>query len=68
MSSVTEPILVDGLVFVTITITSVLIVYDGWQHLRLIDVIGVIAGPVVAMFLAHVFRLHWRDRSTSVGQ
>ncbi len=34
---------------------SVLIIYDGWQHLRLIDVVGVIIGPVLAMFLAHVF-------------
>ncbi len=34
---------------------SVLIIYDGWQHLRLLDVIGIIVGPVVAMFFAHVF-------------
>ena len=34
---------------------SVLIIYDGWQKLKLIDVFGVIIGPVLAMFLAHVF-------------
>jgi len=34
---------------------SVLIIYDGWQQLRLIDVVGVIVGPVLAMFLAHSF-------------
>jgi hypothetical protein len=78
MSSVTQPILVDRIVYATITIMSVLIIYDGWQHLRLIDVIGVIVGPVVAMFLAHVFSaalakqvglgrtLTWSDRSAIV--
>lgn len=34
---------------------SVLIIYDGWQQLRLIDVAGVIIGPILAMFLAHSF-------------
>ncbi len=34
---------------------SVLIIYDGWEHLKLINVVGVILGPVLAMFLAHVF-------------
>ena len=34
---------------------SVLIIYDGWQHLRLIDVVGVIVGPVLAMTFGHVF-------------
>ena len=32
---------------------SVLIIYGGWQHLKMIDVDGVIVGPVVAI-LAHV--------------
>ena len=50
-----RPVLVDRLVYATITLMSVLIIYDGWQHLRLIDVVGVIVGPVVAMFLGHVF-------------
>jgi hypothetical protein len=55
MGSVTQPIPVDRIVYATITMISVLIIYDGWQHLKLIDVTGVIVGPVVAMFLAHVF-------------
>jgi hypothetical protein len=50
-----RPVLVDRIVYATITLMSVLIIYDGWQHLRLIDVAGVIVGPVLAMFLAHVF-------------
>ncbi len=50
-----QPVLVDRIVYATITIMSVLIIYDGWQHLRLIDVAGVIIGPVLAMFLAHTF-------------
>jgi hypothetical protein len=34
---------------------SVLLVYDGWQHVRFTGVIAVIVGPVLAIFLAHVF-------------
>ena len=50
-----HPVLIDRVVYSTITMMSVLIIYDGWQHLRLVDVIAVIIGPVLAMFLAHVF-------------
>ncbi len=50
-----HPVLVDRIIYATITIMSVLIIYDGWQHLKLIDVAGAIIGPVLAMFLAHVF-------------
>ena len=50
-----HPVLVDRIVYATITLMSVLIIYDGWQQLKLIEVVGVIVGPVVAMFLAHVF-------------
>jgi hypothetical protein len=48
-------VLVDRIIYATITIMSVLIIYDGWQTLKLIDVVGVIVGPVLAMFLVHVF-------------
>jgi hypothetical protein len=44
-------------VYGTITlmsVLSVLIVYDGWQQLRFRDVVGVIVGPVLAMFLSHL--------------
>jgi hypothetical protein len=51
----TRPVLVDRVVYGTITVMSVLMIYDGWQHLKLIDVVGVIVGPVLAMFLAHTF-------------
>jgi hypothetical protein len=50
-----RPVLVDRIIYATITMMSVLIIYDGWQKLRLIDVVGIIVGPVLAMFLAHVF-------------
>jgi hypothetical protein len=78
MGSVAHPILVDRIVYATITIMSVLIIYDGWQHLKSLDVIGVIVGPVIAMFLAHLFSaslakqveaaraLTWDDRATIV--
>jgi hypothetical protein len=50
-----RPAIVNRIVYTTITMMSVLIVYDGWQHLRLFDVVGVIVGPVLAMFISHVF-------------
>jgi hypothetical protein len=74
MGGLTRAILVDRIVYATITVMSVLIIYDGWQQLKLIDVLGVIVGPVVAMFVAHVFSaslakqveigrgLTWNDR------
>jgi VanZ family protein len=34
---------------------TVLVIYDGWQNLRFVDVVAVIVGPVLAMFLSHVF-------------
>ena len=55
LARLSRPVLVDRIIYATITIMSVLIIYDGWQKLRLVDVIGVIAGPILAMFLAHVF-------------
>ncbi len=46
---------IDRVVYGTITMMSVLIVYDGWSKVDLVEVIGVMAGPIFAMFLAHVF-------------
>jgi len=46
---------IDRVVYGTITMMCVLIVYDGWSKVDLVEVIGVMAGPIVAMFLAHVF-------------
>lgn len=65
---------IDRVVYATITVMSVLIIYDGWEELHLLDVAGVIVGPILAMFLAHAFsaglarqvaegrRLHWGER------
>jgi hypothetical protein len=50
-----KPVVVDRLVYTTITLMSVLIIYDGWQNLRAIDVVGIIVGPILAMFIAHIF-------------
>jgi hypothetical protein len=41
--------------YTTITVMSVLIVYDGWQNVKLWAVVGVVLGPVLAMFVSHVF-------------
>lgn len=50
-----SPVDVDRVVYATITLMSVLIVYDGWQQLRFLGVVVVIVGPVLAMFVSHVF-------------
>jgi hypothetical protein len=50
-----RPSVVARAVYGTITLMSGLIVYDGWQQLRFRDVVGVIAGPVLTMFLSHLF-------------
>jgi len=47
--------IVGRVVTATIALTCVLIVYDGWANLRLIDVIYVIVAPVLAIFIAHLF-------------
>ena len=45
----------DRAVYTTITVMSILIVYDGWKHLKFWAAVGVILGPVLAMFISHVF-------------
>jgi hypothetical protein len=55
LDTLARPILVDRVVYATITVMSVLIIYDGWQNLRLIDVVVVIVGPILATFIGHVF-------------
>ena len=42
-------------VYGTITVTSVLIVYDGWGTVTMLDAIVVITGPVIAMYIGHCF-------------
>lgn len=56
LDELAHPALVDRIFYATITLMSVLFIYDGWQTLKLIDVEVevVIVGPIIAMF-AHVF-------------
>jgi hypothetical protein len=54
----------DRAVYTTITIMSVLIVHDGWQNLKFWAAVGVIAGPVLAMFVSHVFSAFLAGRQT----
>jgi hypothetical protein len=35
--------------------TTTLIIYDGWDTLRFVDVAAVVLGPIVAIFASHVF-------------
>ncbi len=65
---------VDRLIYTTITLVSVLIIYDGWNHLSFWGVLAVILGPILAIFLSHLFGaelgtrvalgrpLTWRER------
>ena len=65
---------IERVVYATITVMSVLIIYDGWEKVHLFDVVGIILGPILAMFIAHVFsaglarqaaqgrRLRWEER------
>src|SRR6478735_1383632 len=46
---------VDRVIYTTITLMCVLIVYDGWDQLQFSDVAAVIIGPSLAIFLSHVF-------------
>lgn len=68
---------VDRLVYTTITLVSVLIIYDGWDQLSFWGVLGVIVGPMLAIFLSHLFGaelgtrvalgrpLNWRERRSA---
>ena len=53
---VTErPAAIGRVVTATITLVCVLIVYDGWAKLRVVDVVLIILGPIIAIFTSHVF-------------
>ena len=45
----------DRVIYTTIALMAVLIVYDGWEQLQFWDVVAVIMGPILAIFLSHVF-------------
>jgi hypothetical protein len=36
---------VDRIVYATITLMSVLVIYDGWSSLKLLQLAGVVVGP-----------------------
>ena len=55
LANAARPVDIDRVVNATITLMSVLIVYDGWQQLRFIGVVGVIVGPMLAVYISHVF-------------
>lgn len=46
---------VDRAIYTTITLMSVLIIYDGWATLRFLDVVAVVLGPILVIFVSHVF-------------
>jgi hypothetical protein len=46
---------VDRVIYTTITLMPVLIIYDGWEQLQFWNVVTVIVGPILAIFLSHVF-------------
>ena len=45
----------DRVIYTTITLLCVLIIYDRWEQLQFRNVATVIAGPILAIFLGHVF-------------
>ena len=59
------PIRVDRVVYTTITLMAVLIVYDGWEKRSLAGVVAVIVGPVLAIFLSHIFAAALAHRVTT---
>lgn len=50
-----RPVAISHAVVGTISLTSALIIYDGWASLRFGDVAAIIAGIVLAIFIARVF-------------
>ena len=50
-----RPPVIGRIVGATITLVCVLIVYDGWAALELLDVVFIVVGPIVAFFTSHIF-------------
>jgi len=48
---------IDRVIYTTITVMSVLVVYDGWTELTFLGVTAVMVGPVLAMFISHVYAM-----------
>ena len=67
-ASFSRPVLVGRIVYGTITLMSVLIIYDGWQSLRLRDIVVVIVGPVWPCSLPTSSRRHSPSKSPWEGK
>ncbi len=50
-----KPSVIGRIVTATITLVTVLIVYDGWATLKFFDVCLIVLGPIIAVVTAHVF-------------
>ena len=50
-----KPSVIGRIVTATITLVTVLIVYDGWTTLKFFDVFLVVLSPIIAIFTAHIF-------------
>jgi hypothetical protein len=50
-----RPVVISHAVVGTISLTSALIIYDGWESLRFWDVVSIIVGIVLAIFIARAF-------------
>jgi hypothetical protein len=59
------PIRVDRVVYTTITLTAVLMIYDGWDDLTISGVVAVIVGPVTAIVMSHIFAAALAHRVTT---
>jgi hypothetical protein len=59
------PIRVDRVVYTTITLLAVLMIYDGWDALTFSGVIAVIVGPITAIFMSHIFAAALAHRVTT---
>ena len=45
----------DRVIYTIITLLCVLIIYDGWEQLQFWNVVAVILGPSLAVFMSHIF-------------
>jgi len=50
-----KPVVIGRIVTATITLVTVLIVYDGWARLKFFDVVLIVLGPIIAVVTSHVF-------------
>ena len=62
-----KPSVIGRIVTATVTLVTVLIVYDGWATLKFFDVVLIVLGPIVAVVTAHVFLTVSFRRWTSAG-